>query len=227
MAKILVVEDGADLRKLFLNTLKKNGYDSFGAKDSKEVLKSLETMRPDLIISEVNMPGTDGFAFVEEIRRTGNDMPVLFLTEKGDIRDRQSGFRVGADDYMIKPVDIQEMLLRVQALLRRTQNSSDNIINVAGTVLTYDNSTVTDLNGEQVLPQKEFQVIYKLLSYPGQTFTRRQILDDVWGEGGYEDSHTLDVHISRLRERFRNNRDFTIVTIRGLGYKAVMTADQG
>ena len=135
--------------------------------------------------------------------------------------DKQTGVLAGADDYMVKPIDIYEMILRVNALLRRAKSVSEKKLAFGNTSLEYNTWTVTDGNGTQILPQKEFQLLYKLLSYPGQIFTRQQILDDVWGINNFEDSHTLDVHISRLRERFKNNQDFEIVTIRGLGYRVV------
>lgn len=222
MFKILVVEDDFDLKQLFLRTLKRNGYETTGAKDATEALDVLDTQHIDLIVTDVMMPGMDGFSFIREIREARMDMPVLFITAKGDIRDKQEGFRVGADDYMVKPIDIQELLLRVHALLRRAKSASDRMLHIGGTVFSYDEMSVTNEKGSYILPQKEFQIIYKLLSYPGQIFTRQQILDDVWGENGYQDSHTLDVHISRLRERFRDNPDFRIVTIHGLGYKVVL-----
>ena len=149
------------------------------------------------------------------------NLPIMLITAKGDIMDKQEGFLSGADDYMVKPIHLQEMLLRVQALLRRAKSVSERRLSFGNTELIYDGWTVNDSSGSQILPQKEFQLLYKLLSYPGQIFTRQQILDDIWGVDGYADSHTLDVHISRLRERFKKNEDFEIVTIRGLGYRAV------
>ena len=181
----------------------------------------LEKEAVDLIISDVMMPGMDGFEFVKQLRDAKMTLPIMMITAKSDIKDKQSGFSSGADDYMVKPVDLQEMLLRVQALLRRAKSVSERKLSFGGTSLLYDVWTVEDETGSQVLPQKEFQLLYKLLSYPGQIFTRQQILDDIWGPEGYVDSHTLDVHISRLRERFKKNEDFEIVTIRGLGYRAV------
>lgn len=222
MFKILVVEDDLDLKQLFIRTLEKNGYEATGARDALEALNILDQQHIDLIVTDVMMPGMDGFELIREIRQARMDMPVLFITAKGDIRDKQKGFRVGADDYMVKPIDIRELPLRVHALLRRAKSANDRILNIGGTVFSYDEMSVTNEKGTMILPQKEFRIIYKLLSYPGQIFTRQQILDDIWGENGYQDSHTLDVHISRLRERFRNNPDFRIVTIHGLGYKVVL-----
>ena len=221
MFKILVVEDDNELNQLFCRTLNRNGYIALGAFDAAQALVMLEKETVDLIISDVMMPGMDGFEFVKQLRDAKMTLPVMMITAKSDIKDKQSGFSSGADDYMVKPVDLQEMLLRVQALLRRAKSVSERKLSFGGTSLLYDVWTVEDETGSQVLPQKEFQLLYKLLSYPGQIFTRQQILDDIWGPEGYVDSHTLDVHISRLRERFKKNEDFEIVTIRGLGYRAV------
>lgn len=221
MFKILVVEDDNELNRLFCRTLERSGYVSYGTADAVKALELLDKESVDLIISDVMMPGIDGFEFVRQLRDAQMTLPVMLITAKSDIKDKQSGFLSGADDYMVKPVDLQEMLLRVQALLRRAKSVSERRLSFGKTSLLYDVWTVEDTEGSQVLPQKEFQLLYKLLSYPGQIFTRQQILDDIWGPEGYVDSHTLDVHISRLRERFKKNEDFEIVTIRGLGYRAV------
>jgi len=221
MFKILVVEDDNELNRLFCRTLNRNGYETLTAADASEALELLDTELVDLIISDVMMPGMDGFEFVRQLREAQMTLPIMMITAKSDIKDKQSGFLSGADDYMVKPVELQEMLLRVQALLRRAKSVSERKLSFGGTSLLYDVWTVEDEQGSQILPQKEFQLLYKLLSYPGQIFTRQQILDDIWGPEGYVDSHTLDVHISRLRERFKKNEDFEIVTIRGLGYRAV------
>ncbi len=221
MFKILVVEDEVQLNQLFCKTLRRNGYEVLSAADALKALDMLETEMVDMVISDVMMPGMNGFELVEQLRELYPDMPIMLVTAKGDIMDKQNGFLSGADDYLVKPVDLQEMLLRVQALLRRAKSAHSKRLTFGETELLYDTWTVNDNSGSQILPQKEFMLLYKLLSYPGQIFTRQQILDDIWGMDGYEDSHTLDVHISRLRERFKKNEDFEIVTIRGLGYRAV------
>ena len=221
MFNILVLEDDRDLRELFCRTLSKNDYSPVGAENAAAALDILDREYIDLIISDVMMPGMNGFEFIREIRDAGMTIPVLIITAKGDISDKESGFSSGADDYMVKPIDINEMIFRESALLRRARIASEKKLAFGGTVLEYGSWTVEDASGKQILPQKEFMLLYKLLSYPGQIFTRQQILDDIWGFDGETDSHTLDVHISRLRERFRNNTDFRIVTIRGLGYRAV------
>lgn len=221
MFQILVVEDDADLRYLFCKTLMRNNYKTYDAENVQKALDILDREYIDLIISDVMMPVTNGFDFVRQLRESRIDIPVLFITAKGDITDKQNGFNAGADDYMVKPIDVSEMLMRVTALLRRSRSVSEKKLTFGNTVFDYNSCTVTDENGSQILPLKEFRLLYKLISYPGQIFTRQQILDDIWGIDEYVDSHTLDVHISRLRERFRNNSDFEIVTIRGLGYRAV------
>jgi len=222
MFKILVVEDDADLLNIYVRHLGRNGYTALGAESAAAAFDILEGQDVDLIITDVMMPVTDGFDFISQIRRFNEDVPVLFVTARGDIQDKEAGFRVGADDYMVKPIDLQEMLMRVRALLRRSKNTADRVIYCGHTVLQYDDFTVITPDGSSVLPQKEFQILFKLLSCPDRIFTRQQILDDIWGEEQGDSSHTLDVHISRLRERFKDNGDFEIVTIRGLGYKGVM-----
>ena len=221
MLHILVVEDDLDLNGLFCRTLQRSGYIVHSASCAAEALSLLDAEHINLMISDVMMAGMDGFELVQSLRASGFNLPILLITAKGDIADKQTGFLSGADDYMVKPINLQEMLLRVQALLRRAKSVSDQKLQYGGTTLEYGTWTLRDKNGSQVLPPKEFQILYKLLSYPGQIFTRQQILDDVWGMEDYVDSHTLDVHMSRLRERLKGNEDFEISTIRGLGYRVV------
>lgn len=221
MFKILVVEDDTSLKNLFCKTLTRNNYHAFDAENAEKALELLDKESIDLIITDIMMPGMNGFEFIRQLREAHIELPILIITAKSDITDKQTGFLAGADDYMVKPIDIHEMVLRVNALLRRARSVSEKRLSFGNTSLEYDTWTVTDDNGTQILPQKEFQLLYKLLSYPGQIFTRQQILDDVWGINNFEDSHTLDVHISRLRDRLRNNPDFEIATIRGLGYRVV------
>ena len=221
MFNILVVEDDKELCGLFCRTLIKNGYNAIPSQNASEALDVLEKEYIDLMISDVMMPGMSGFELVKAMRVGRMDIPILMITAKGDINDKEQGFKLGADDYMVKPIDLNEMLFRVAALLRRAKSASERKLTFGETLLEYDTQTVSDANGSQILPLKEFQPLYKLLSYPGQIFTRQQILDDIWGFDDVADSHTLDVHISRLRERFKKNTDFRIVTIRGLGYRAV------
>ncbi len=218
MFKILVIEDDNDLNELFCSVLKRNQYQPIGVSNADCALDVLDKEYIDLIITDIMMPGMNGFELIRQLRDAKIDLPILIITAKGDIMDKQIGFQIGADDYMVKPIDISEMILRVQALLRRAKSVNEKKLSFGGTTLEYTTWTMTDANGTQILPQKEFQLLYKLLSYPNQIFTRQQILDDIWGID-QEDSHTLDVHISRLRERLKNNTDFEIITIRGLGYK--------
>ena len=220
MLNILIVEDDRDLLELLSRTLVRQQYQTLCAGDAETAFGLLEDHTPDLIITDVMMPGMDGFRFIEALRNAKYDQPVLVITAKSDILDKQTGFLSGADDYMVKPVDLQEMLLRVGALLRRARSVSERKLSCGGTTLDYDSWTMDSTAGRQVLPQKEFQLLYKLLSYPGQIFTRQQLLDEIWNGAG--DSHTLDVHISRLRDRIRENPDFEIATLRGLGYRAVI-----
>ena len=220
MFKVLVVEDDRGLQNLFCKTLERNRFQSFGADNAEMALDILDREYIDLIVTDIMMPGMDGFELIRQIRDAMIDIPILIITAKSDILDKQIGFLSGADDYMVKPIDINELILRVNALLRRAKSVHEKKLVFGNTTLEYNTWTVTDNSGVQVLPQKEFLLLYKLLSYPGQIFTRQQILDDIWGMN-YEDSHTLDVHISRLRDRFKKNTDFEIVTIRGLGYRAV------
>ena len=221
MFKILVVEDDAELQQLYCRVLSRNGYLPFGAAFAKEALDIMEHEYIDLIITDVMMPGMDGFEFVKTLRDGDCALPVLVITAKDSFRDKQIGFLSGVDDYMVKPVDVNEMVLRVGALLRRAKSVSERKQTVGKTTLEYDTLTVYSENSSQTLPQKEFMLLYKLISYPNRIFTRQQIMDDIWGLDSFTDAHTVDVHINRLRDRFRDNPDFEIVTVRGLGYKAV------
>lgn len=221
MFNILVVEDDAELNRLFCTVLKKNGYNPIGAADGEAALDIMQSEYIDLIITDIMMPRLDGFQLTESLRQTDRTTPVLLITAKDSFGDKQRGFLSGADDYMVKPVDVEEMLLRVGALLRRARIISDHRQVVGGTVLDYDALTVTVGKKETVLPQKEFYLLYKLLSAPGHIFTRQQLMDEIWGMESETEARTVDVHINRLRERFRDCTDFSIVTVRGLGYKAV------
>lgn len=221
MHKILIVEDDRELRQLFSHVLIKNGYAVKGAANGQEALKAMESDYYDLIISDIMMPVMDGYELVSQLRDSGNTTPVLMITAKDAFDDMRQGFLSGTDDYMVKPVNVNEMLLRVQALLRRAQMINERRQVIGNTVLECDSLTVTTEEESVVLPQKEFMLLYKMASYPGRIFTRQQLMDDIWGYDTDSDTHTVDVHIGRLRERFRNNRDFKIVTMRGVGYKVM------
>ena len=221
MFNILVVEDEQALRTLFCTVLSKNGYAYFEAEDGAEALAILDKQYIDLMISDVMMPNMDGYELVKNIRDGGYHMPVLMITAKDAFEDIQSGFRAGTDDYMIKPVNVNEMILRVQALLRRARIVNEKKLQFEDMELFYDDLTV-NLRGESmVLPQKEFYILYKLLSTPNRVFTKQQLMDEIWGMDTESGTHTLDVHMSRIRDRFKENASFDIKTIRGLGFKAV------
>ena len=221
MLKILIAEDDYDLRQLFSHVLIKHGYSVKGVCDGQEALDALENGYFDLIISDIMMPRVDGYSLVRQLRESGSNIPVLMITARDAFDDMRLGFQSGTDDYMVKPVNVNEMVLRVQALLRRAQMISDRRQCIGTTVLEYDSQTVTDSFGSQVLPQKEFQLLYKMASFPGRIFTRQQLMDEIWGYDSGSDSHTVEVHIGRLRERFRDSTDFKLVTMRGVGYKVV------
>ncbi len=221
MFKILIAEDDRELCHLFEKVLKKHGYDVLCASDGKEALELLGKEYIDLIITDIMMPVMDGYELVSELRAAGIHIPVLMITAKSNFDDMRQGFLSGSDDYMVKPVNVNEMLLRVGALLRRAQIISERKMTIGMTELNFDTLTVTDSTGSQELPKKEFQILYKLAASPGRTYTKQQIMDDVWGYEVETDPHTIEVHIGRLRERLRNNPDMEIVTMRGIGYKVV------
>ena len=221
MLKILIAEDDRELRQLFSHVLTKNGYAVKGVSNGKEALDAMDNDYFDLVITDIMMPVLDGYELVRQLRDTGNITPVLMITAKDAFDDMSQGFVSGTDDYMVKPVNVNEMLLRVKALLGRAQMINDRRQVGGNTDMELDSLTVTTDTESMVLPQKEFMLLYKMLSYPGKIFTRNQLMDEIWGYDNESDTHTVDVHIGRLRERFRNNTDFKIVTMRGVGYKAV------
>ena len=221
MHKILIAEDDTELRQLFAYVLTRNGYAAKGVGNGCEALEALDKEYFDLIISDIMMPVMDGYELVRQLRAAGSTTPVLMITARDAFDDMRTGFLAGTDDYMVKPVNVNEMVLRVQALLRRAQMISDRRQVIGGTVMECDSLTVTVEGESAILPQKEFMLLYKMASYPGRIFTRQQLMDEIWGYETDSDTHTVDVHIGRLRERFRDNRDFKIVTIRGVGYKVV------
>ena len=221
MFKILIAEDDSELRQLFSHVLIKNGYSVTGVCNGKEALDALDKGYYDLIISDIMMPEMDGYELVSSLRTAGYSIPVMMITAKDAFDDMRMGFVSGTDDYMVKPVNVNEMVLRVGALLRRAQMINDRRLVIGGTVMECDSLTVTWDGQSAVLPQKEFMLLYKMASFPGRIFTRQQLMDDIWGYDSDTDTHTVDVHIGRLRDRFRDSRDFKIVTMRGVGYKVV------
>ena len=220
MATILIVEDDRNMRLLTAARLE-DLYTVICACDGLEALEYIHNGGIDLIVADIMMPRMDGFELTRALREANYRMPVLIITAKDSLADKHEGFRAGTDDYMVKPVDVNEMLWRVEALLRRCQAVSQRKIRMGGTVFDCDTLTVSAEGSSVELPQKEFFLLYMLVASPNRIFTRRQIMDEVWGVDSCADTHTLEVHISRLRERFRENPDFEIVTVRGLGYKAV------
>ncbi|MGN0687592.1 MAG: response regulator transcription factor [Oscillospiraceae bacterium] len=221
MFNILVVDDHAHIRRLYEVNLEQNGYKPYAVCNGKEALSLLETTHIDLIVLDVMMPEMDGYTFLRTLRDSGSEIPVLVITARDSAEDVRKAFMLGTDDYMVKPVDEIEMLLRIKALMRRAKISEEKKLTVGSTVLEYDSFTVISDGKPVTLPKKEFQILFKLLSFPGKTFTRAAIMDEFWEMDSDSEIRTVDVHINRLRERFRDNRDFEIVTVRGLGYKAV------
>jgi DNA-binding response OmpR family regulator len=202
--------------------LEQYGYNVTPAVDGLDALDQLDKKHVDLIILDIMMPRMDGFELTETLRQSGCNIPILMVTAKQSPVDKRKGFIIGTDDYMTKPVDEEEMVLRVGALLRRSKIVSEKKLTVGSTSLYYDSFTVVSGDTTNEHPQKEFLLLFKLLSYPGKIFTRRQLMDEIWDMDSESDERTVDVHVSRVRERFRGNGDFEILTIRGLGYKAVI-----
>ncbi|NOU79075.1 response regulator [Paenibacillus sp. LMG 31459] len=221
MFNILVVEDDAKLRQLFCTVLTRNGYQALPAVNGEDALDVLDKEYIDLIICDIMMPRMDGFELTRTLRDNNQQLPILMVTARENFADKQQGFLVGIDDYMVKPINVNEMILRVGALLRRAKIISERKIEWGETVLDYDTLTVIQGHESILLPQKEFYLLYKMISYPNKIFTKQQLMDEIWGMDSESDEHTVVVHINRLRERFRDSADFEIVTVRGLGYKAV------
>lgn len=221
MFKILIAEDDLELSGLYQNVLLKNGFQIKAVANGKEALDAIENEYFDLVISDIMMPVMDGYQFVRTLRESGFNIPVLMITAKDAFEDMQLGFLSGSDDYMVKPINLNEMVLRINALIRRVKMNNERKHIIGNTTLECDSCMVYTASEEINLPLKEFMVLYKMVSYPGKIFTRQQLLNDVWGYECEMDTHTVDVHIERLRRKFRDNLDFEIVTIRGIGYKVV------
>lgn len=221
MFQILVVEDDTNTRKLMTAVLKENGFYPIPAGNGMEALNLLDNHHIDLVLLDIMMPGMDGYELTKRLRESNYSLPILMVTAKQLPEDKHRGFIVGTDDYMTKPVDEEEMVLRIKALLRRAQIVSERKIRIGDVVMDYDSMTVSRGEEVQELPCKEFCLIYKLLSYPGKIFTRMQLMNEVWGIESESDDSTINTHINRLRRRFETYPEFSIETIRGLGYKAV------
>ena len=222
MFNIMVVEDDAGTRKLMEAVLLQNGYNPILAENGIEALKIMDTTHVDLVVLDIMMPLMDGYEFAQTVRKSDESLPILMVTAREGIEDKKRGFLVGTDDYMVKPVNNDELVWRINALLRRSKIVNEHRLTIGETTFEYDELSVTRKGNTETLPKKEFLIIYKLLAYPNKIFTRLQIMDEIWGLETCTDEHSVDVHINRLRNRFKDNPDFEIVTIRGLGYKAVI-----
>ncbi len=221
MFHVLVAEDNENTRRLMETVLRRSGYEVFTAQDGEEALRVMDEHHIDIVLLDVMMPKVDGYAFTQELRENGVNTPILMITAKQMPTDKHKGFLVGTDDYMTKPVDMEEMLLRIRALLRRAQIVSERKLVIGEVTLLYDSLTVTRGEDRQTLPQKEFYLLYKLLSYPDKIFTRIQLMDEIWGMESDSADTTVNVHINRLRRRFEDYPEFELVAVRGLGYMAV------
>ena len=217
---ILIVDDDKNSRRYYSAVLSHSGYEPLCADSAENALHMLDEKNADRLLVDALMPGTDGFTLTKMLRDCGNNIPILMIAPKHMAKDVKKGFLMGVDDYMSCPVDEDEMLLRIRALLRRAKIVSEHKLKIGDTTLAYDTLTVSIHDKETILPQKEFYLLYKLLSYPNQIFTKEQLMEDIWGPDSESTEATVSVHIGRLRKRFEHSEDFTIHTIRGLGYKA-------
>lgn len=222
MTSILLVEDNERLRELMAVNLHHARYTVLEADHGAKALEVLEARPVSLIIADILMPVMDGFALIETLRSVKITVPILVITAKESIEDKRKGFGLGADDYMVKPVDMEEMIIRVEALLRRARIAQSHTLTVGSTTLSEDSLTTLCDGDITVLPQKEFFLLQTLLSYPGKIFTRHSLMDEIWGYDNDSDPRTVDVHIRRLREKYDASDDFAIETVRGLGYRAVI-----
>lgn len=219
MFSILLVEDDKNLQRLMAAVLRQNRYEVVTADDGQQALEVHAQTHVDLLICDVMMPRVSGYQLTRELRQANYSLPVLMVTARESIEDKRRGFVVGTDDYMVKPIDLDELLLRVSALLRRARISAERKLTLGPLVLDYDSFTAT-YNGKDVdLTNKEFLLLFKLLSYPKQIFTRRQLMDEIWGVDTESDERTVDVHVKRLREKFTEVPEFDIQTVRGIGYR--------
>ncbi len=221
MFRILVVDDDKNTRLLLKAVLEGANYTVSTASDGIEALSVMDKEHVDLVIIDVMMPNMDGYELTKSLRESQNNLPILMISAKQLPADKHKGFLVGTDDYMTKPIDDEEMLYRIRALLRRAKIANEHKIEIGKVVIDYDSLTVTRAGEVQELPQKEFMLLYKLLSYPGKIFTRIQLMDEIWGQDSDTGWETVTVHIGRLRKRFEGWDEFSIESVRGLGYKAV------
>ena len=221
MFQIMVVDDDKNTRLFLKAVLEAENYTVLTAQNGDDALKLMDTNHVDLVVLDIMMPKMDGYEFTKVLRESNNNLPILMVSAKQLPSDKKHGFMVGTDDYMTKPIDEEEMLWRIKALLRRARIASERRIVLGEVVLDYDSLTISHKGETQELPQKEFMLLYKLLSYPGKIFTRIQLMDEIWGADSETGWETVTVHIGRLRKRFEGWNEFEIVSVRGLGYKAV------
>ena len=222
MFRILVVEDDKDLNKSVCSFLNHSGYEATGCLNATDAYDALYETMFDLIVSDIMMPGVDGFEFAQNVRALNQEIPILFMTARDDIASKQRGFRIGVDDYMVKPIDLDELFLRIGALLRRAKIASSRKLEVGSFVMDAD-EFIAELDGEEIsLTKREFNILYKLLSYPKKTFTRQQLMDEFWDADSETAPRAVDVYMTKLRQKLALCEDFEIKTVHGLGYKAVI-----
>lgn len=222
MFNVLVVEDDKNLKKLMVTYLKRNNYTVFEANNGLQALDIIDKQYIDLVISDVMMPEMDGFELLNELRTSNYEIPIMLITAKGDISDKKQGFILGADDYMVKPVDMEEMILRVSVLLKRVKSANKRKIVIGDLIIDYDQLSVTKHGKVYNLAQKEFYLLYKLISTPNTIFSRQELIEEIWGLESDSEYRTVDVHIKRLREKLSDLNEFEIVTVRGAGYKVII-----
>lgn len=222
MFKILVVEDDKDLNKTVCSFLNHSGYDAIGCLSADEAYDAFYENVFDLIVSDIMMPDVDGFEFARSVRELNDEIPILFMTARDDITSKQRGFRIGIDDYMVKPIELDELLLRIGALLRRAKIASSRKLEIVSFVMDADERTAYFGNEEISLTNREFNILYKLLSYPKKTFTRTQLMDEFWDADSETAPRAVDVYMTKLRGKLAKCNDFEIKTVHGLGYKAVI-----
>ena len=218
----LIVEDDRKLNSLYCSFLEQQGYETIPAHNAIEAMESFETNHIDIVLCDIMMPGVDGVMLIEGIRKINPELPIMMMSALDDFKSKQRAFSAGCDDYMVKPIDLNELTLRMSALLRRSHSISKRKIVIGDAVLDSDTLTVVEGSQATVLPPKEFMVLFKLCSSPGRIFTRRDIMDDVWGIQAESGERTVDVHIKRLRKRFQDSESFCIETVRGIGYKVAV-----
>ncbi len=222
MFKILVVEDDKELNRTVCSFLNHSGYEATGCLNAIDAYDALAGTMYDMIVSDIMMPGVDGFEFASNVRELNEDIPILFMTARDDIASKQRGFRIGVDDYMVKPIDLDELFLRIGALLRRAKIAANRKLEVGGFTMDADEHTAYLHEEEIALTNREFSILYKLLSYPKKTFTRTQLMDEFWDADTETAPRAVDVYMTKLRQKLSECEDFEIVTVHGLGYKAVL-----